>query len=221
VCDLATWNYKGSGEWHVGSRKKEECCSKRGASFLLKSWWGQWCWNKRPVPHPTRGSTYIRWAKSFSVRTIKSKTKIVATKTKRRRTRWRQRQGELKKYSKGWMVHIQSSTCRAWTKHFANLSKNLVQTNVGINQWWWRKGISFGDFIGEQFLCQIQQVDWKWLCFKLFITCRLGMMMVKEEFVWLDGVEHVHTLYSAGWWGHSKARLVGYGAMQWQARANL
>jgi len=106
---------------------------------------------------------------------------IVATKTKRRRTRWRQRQGELKKYSKGWMVHIQSSTCRAWTKHFANLSKNLVQTNVGINQWWWRKGISFGDLIGEQFSGPNSTSGLEMLCFKLFITCRLGMM-VKEEF---------------------------------------
>lgn len=112
------------------------------------------------------------------------------------------------------MVHIQSSTCRAWTKHFANLSANLVQTNAGINHWWWRKGISFGV---SNFWAKIQQVDWKCFCFKLFITCRLGMMMMVKE----DGLEHVHTLYSAGWWGHSKARLVGHGAMQWQARTNM
>lgn len=123
---------------------------------------------------------------------------------------------------KGWMVHIQSSTCRAWTKHFANLSKTILcrQMWASINDDD-EKGLVFGDLIRWAiFWAKFNKWTGEMLCFKLFITCRLGMM-VKEEFVWLDGVGHVHTLYSAGWWGHSKARLVGYGAMQWQARANI
>lgn len=136
--------YKGSGEWHVGSRKKKECCSKRGASFLLKSWWGQWCWNKRPVPHPTRGSTYIRWAKSFSVRTIKSKTKSWLRRPREEEQdddnddeeNWRNIQRLDGPHPIFHMPGVNETFCQF-------VKNNLVQTNVGINQWWWRKGVSF------------------------------------------------------------------------------